>query len=58
MLSNHKPARRSGLVQLIDSTQQFSKMRKSLGSKRQYINDEQIAELVRIYGAFEDPGLL
>ena len=54
ILSNHKPDARRGKVQLIDGTEQFSKMRKSLGSKRQYINDEQIDELVRLYGRFEE----
>ena len=54
ILSNHKPTQRQWLVQLIDGTQQFSKMRKSLGSKRQYLNDEQIGELVRLYGRFEE----
>lgn len=54
ILSNRKPEPRRGKVQLIDGTQQFSKMRKSLGSKRQYVNDEQIDELVRLYGRFEE----
>ncbi|TBW33590.1 SAM-dependent DNA methyltransferase [Azotobacter chroococcum] len=53
LLSNHKPAERKGKVQLIDGTRHFSKMRKSLGSKRQFITDEQIGELVRLYGRFE-----
>ncbi|MDV7212411.1 type I restriction-modification system subunit M [Azotobacter beijerinckii] len=53
LLSNHKPAGRKGKVQLIDGTRHFSKMRKSLGSKRQFITDEQIGELVRLYGRFE-----
>jgi type I restriction enzyme M protein len=53
ILSNHKVAARKGKVQLIDGSQHFSKMRKSLGSKRQYITDEQINELVRLYGSFE-----
>lgn len=52
VLSNQKEDRRRGKVQLIDATDQYAKMRKSLGSKRQYITDEQIAELVRLYGAF------
>ena len=51
--SNHKAAARQGKVQLIDGSQHFAKMRKSLGSKRQYITDEQIDELVRLYGRFE-----
>ncbi len=54
ILSNHKPEPRRGQVQLIDGTGQFSKMRKSLGSKRQYLSKEQIAELVRLYGCFEE----
>lgn len=54
ILSNHKPAPRRGKVQLIDGTHPFSKMRKSLGSKRQYLSDEQIDHLVRIYGRFEE----
>lgn len=44
----------AGLVQLIDDTKHFSKMRKSLGSKRQYVSDGQIGELVRSYGAFAE----
>lgn len=54
ILGNNKPAQRKGKVQLIDGTQHFSKMRKSLGSKRQYITDEQISDLVRLYGKFEE----
>lgn len=53
VLSNHKAAVRQGKVQLIDGSQHFAKMRKSLGSKRQYLTDEQIDELVRLYGRFE-----
>ncbi|RGP54107.1 type I restriction-modification system subunit M [Pseudomonas abyssi] len=54
VLSNHKAAKRQGKVQLIDGSQHFAKMRKSLGSKRQYITDEQISDLVRLYGRFEE----
>jgi type I restriction enzyme M protein len=54
ILSNHKPEQRRGKVQLIDGTQHYSKMRKSLGNKRQYINEDQIAELVRLYGQFQE----
>ena len=53
ILSNNKAAARKGKVQLIDGSQHFAKMRKSLGSKRQFITDEQIDELVRLYGSFE-----
>ncbi|WP_339867535.1 class I SAM-dependent DNA methyltransferase [Pseudohongiella nitratireducens] len=54
VLSNNKAVERKGKVQLIDGTQHFTKMRKSLGSKRQYISDEQIDDLVRLYGRFEE----
>jgi len=50
ILDNDKPASRRGRVQLIDATAQWVKMRKSLGSKRREISDEQIAEIVRTYG--------
>jgi len=54
VLSNHKAAVRQGKIQLIDGSQHFAKMRKSLGSKRHYITEEQIDELVRLYGRFEE----
>lgn len=53
ILSNKKAAARQGKVQLIDGSQHSEKMRKSLGSKRQYITEDQISELVRLYGSFE-----
>ncbi|UZM12932.1 type I restriction-modification system subunit M [Pseudomonas kielensis] len=53
ILSNHKAAARQGKVQLINGSQHYAKMRKSLGSKRQYITEDQISELVRLYGSFE-----
>ncbi|KRW65814.1 restriction endonuclease subunit M [Pseudomonas sp. TTU2014-105ASC] len=53
ILSNHKAAARQGKVQLIAGSQHYAKMRKSLGSKRQYITEDQISELVRLYGSFE-----
>ncbi|TQE99483.1 MAG: SAM-dependent DNA methyltransferase [Spiribacter salinus] len=54
VLSNRKPAERRGRVQLINATGRYRKMRKSLGSKRQYIDEENINEIVRLYGAFEE----
>ncbi|MFW5452383.1 type I restriction-modification system subunit M [Thioalkalivibrio sulfidiphilus] len=54
ILSNRKPAERKGRVQLINATQRFSKMRKSLGSKRNYLDERQIDEIVRIYGSFTE----
>ena len=54
VLNNNKPPERKGKVQLIDGTKHYSKMRKSLGSKRQYITEEQIEDVVRLYGRFEE----
>jgi len=53
ILSNRKPAERRGRVQLIDATERYAKMRKSLGSKRQYIDDASIEAIVRSYGSLE-----
>jgi type I restriction enzyme M protein len=37
-------------VQLIDATRMYAKMKKSLGNKRVYMTDAQIAEVVKAYG--------
>ena len=54
VLSNNKPAERRGRVQLINATSRYSKMRKSLGSKRQYVDEANSDAIVRAYGAFEE----
>lgn len=54
ILSNHKDALRKGKVQLIDASAMHAPMRKSLGSKRKYLSDAQIAELARLHEAFEE----
>jgi type I restriction-modification system DNA methylase subunit len=38
----------------VDARNSWEKMRKSLGEKRKRISSEQIAEIVRLYGAFEE----
>ena len=53
VLSNHKREDRKNKVQLIDATRMYAKMKKSLGNKRVYLTEEQIAEIVRVYGAFQ-----
>ncbi len=53
VLSNKKSAERRGKVQLINAVHCYQKMRKSLGSKRQYVDDEQIALITKTFGAFE-----
>lgn len=57
ILSNSKPANRKGKVQLIDGSNHFAKMRKSLGSKRKYLTEEHINELVRVYGSMEQSAI-
>lgn len=54
ILSNHKDALRQGKVQLIDASAMHAPMRKSLGSKRKYLSDEQIAEIAKLHEAFEE----
>lgn len=54
VLSNHKNADRRGKVQIIDATATYAAMRKSLGSKRKYLSQEQIAEIARLHDAFEE----
>lgn len=52
ILSNRKPAHRKGLIQLIDASAFWQKMRKSLGSKRKEMSDEHITEVTRLFGGF------
>lgn len=57
VLSNKKPAARAGKVQLIDASSFWQKMRKSLGSKRKQMSDDQIAEVTQLFGAFTEAEL-
>ncbi|TWU08988.1 Type I restriction enzyme EcoKI M protein [Symmachiella macrocystis] len=50
IVTNRKPAGRKGKVQLIDASGMWQKMRKSLGRKRKELNDEHIAEIMRLFG--------
>lgn len=54
ILSNHKPDERKGKIQLINAADLFVKMRKSLGSKRNELSAENIAEITRLYGEFAE----
>ena len=53
VLSNKKADERKGRVQLIDGSSLYSKMRKSLGSKRNEMSDEDIKTIIRSFGDFE-----
>jgi type I restriction enzyme M protein len=53
VLSNHKPKERKGKVLLINATEQFAPMRKSLGSKRKELTEAQIDEIVNQYTRYQ-----
>lgn len=53
VLSNKKAAARKGKVQLINGVNLYGKMRKSLGSKRNEMSEEDIRTITRCFGAFE-----
>ncbi|EMI54682.1 type I restriction-modification system subunit M [Rhodopirellula sallentina] len=50
IVTNRKPAHRKGKVQLIDASEMWQKMRKSLGSKRKELSDDHIGEITRLFG--------
>jgi len=53
IVSNRKPAHRRGKLQLIDASGFWQKMRKSLGSKRREISEDDIATVTRLFGGFQ-----
>lgn len=53
ILSNKKTSERKGKVQLIDGTNLCDKMRKSLGSKRNIMGDDDIKLITQTFGAFD-----
>lgn len=53
ILSNNKPEHRKSQVQLINASTMGHTMRKSLGSKRKYLDEAEINDIVRVYGENE-----
>lgn len=53
ILSNKKSKERKGKVQLINGVNLCGKMRKSLGSKRNEMNEDDIATITRAFGDFK-----
>jgi len=53
VLSNKKDPERKGKVQLINGVNLCGKMRKSLGSKRNVMGEDDIATITRAFGQFE-----
>ncbi|GAB3500997.1 class I SAM-dependent DNA methyltransferase [Spirosoma knui] len=54
IITNKKEAHRRGKVQLINATDAFVPMKKSLNNKRKLISDAHITEITRLYTAFEE----
>ncbi|EAZ99665.1 type I restriction-modification system subunit M [Marinobacter sp. ELB17] len=54
LVTNRKATERRGKVQLIDGTRFSQRMKKSLNNKRNEITEEQIHDLTRLYGNYQD----
>ncbi len=54
VVTNRKSPERRGTVQLVDARTYWQKMRKSLGDKRKELAAGHIAEITKLYGAFEE----
>ena len=54
VLTNRKPERRQGKVQLIDATQWFKPLRKNLGKKNCELSEEDITRIGDTFLAFEE----
>jgi len=54
LLDNDKPKERRGKIQLIDATNQFQKLRKNVGEKRNELTSENINTIVHFYDDFEE----
>ncbi len=54
VLSNKKPAHRTGRVQLIDATQWFKPLRKNLGKKNCELSPEDIKRISRVFLDFKE----
>jgi type I restriction enzyme M protein len=54
IISNNKKNQRKGKIQLIDGSNYYLIMKKSLGNKRKYITDEMIQEITSLYENFKE----
>ena len=53
IVTNRKPKKRTGKIQLINAVSFYKKMPKSLGSKRNYIPEEDIERITELYMQFD-----
>ena len=54
VLTNKKEEKRKGKIQLVNASEYYQSMRKSLGNKRKEITPEQIKEITSLYSNFEE----
>ena len=54
VLTNKKEDKRKGKIQLVNASEYYQSMRKSLGNKRKEISAEQIKEITKLYNSFEE----
>ena len=54
IVTNRKPEARRGRIQLVDATNMFVRMKRSLGDKRSEISPEQIEEIVGILLSYDE----
>lgn len=54
LVTNRKPAKRKGKVQLVNAVDFYENMRKPLGSKRKIFTDNHIVEITKLYSDFQD----
>ena len=54
IVTNRKQTKRKGKIQLVNATNFFAKMARSLGNKRNEITQENIEKIVKIYGDFKN----
>ncbi len=54
VLTNRKPERRRGKVQLIDATRIYQPLRKNLGKKNCELSDEQIGQITAMFMTFQE----
>jgi type I restriction enzyme M protein len=58
VLCNRKSEERTGLVQLIDARETWTKMRKSLGDKRRYLDPDQVDAVTALRAQLRDNDLV
>lgn len=54
ILNKEKPEHRRGKVQLIDAREMYTKMRKSVGSKRNQLSGQDIVTITELYADFDE----